>query len=77
MIKTIDTERQELLNGVSTAKKNKELLNAIEKHFFKKGYEYALLHFDTAVKELKIDKGLEKKILDNYMDFLKPSTTLR
>ena len=42
----------------------------IEEHFFKKGYEYALVHFNLAVEELKIDKGLEKKILDDYMDFL-------
>ena len=70
-IKTIDVERQELLKGVFTTQKNKELLHKIESHFFKKGYSYALLHFDIAVKELKIDKGLEKKILDEYMDFLK------
>ena len=70
-IKTIDVERQELLKGVFTTKRNKELLHEIESHFFQKGYEYALVHFDIAVKELKIDKGLEKKILDEYMDFLK------
>ena len=70
MIKTIDTERQELLNGVFTTHKNKKLLNTIEHHFFGKGYGYALLHFDIAVKELKIDKGLEKKIRV-YMNYLK------
>lgn len=72
MIKTIDIERQELLSGIlETPKKTKELLHKIEEHFFKKGYEYALLHFHIAVKELKINSDLEKKILDEYMDFLK------
>ena len=70
-IRNIDVERQELLSGVSVSKRNKKLLDTIEEHFFKKGYEYALVHFNIAVKELKIDKGLEKKILDGYMDFLK------
>ena len=53
--------------------RNKMSKHEIEQHFFKKGYEYALVHFDMAVKELNIDKGLEKKILDEYMDFLQPS----
>ena len=41
-----------------------------EQHFFNKGYEYALLHFEMAVKELKIDKGLAKKIRKEYLNFL-------
>ncbi len=41
-----------------------------EQHFFNKGYEYALLHFEMAVKELKIAKGLEKKIRSEYLNFL-------
>ena len=41
-----------------------------EQHFFNKGYEYALLHFEIAVKELKISKGLEKKIRKEYLNFL-------
>ena len=48
----------------------KESIYKIEQHFFKKGYEYALLHFSHAVEEEKIKSGLEKKIL-KHMDFLK------
>ena len=70
-IKTIDIKRVELLKGVCKTRENKELLNKIEEHFFKKGYEYALLHFNSAVKGLKVNSELEKKILDEYMDFLK------
>ncbi len=70
--RTIDTERQQLLSGVARAKANKDLLHDIEQHFFKKGYQYALLHFDCAAKELKIDSELEKKILDEYLNFLEP-----
>lgn len=58
-------------NKIETIDRTKMSKQDIEEHFFKKGYAYALVHFDFAVKELNIPKGLEKKILDEYLNFLK------
>lgn len=44
-------------------------LRQIEEHFFKVGYEYALLHFGIAVTKIPIESGLEKRIR-GFMDFL-------
>lgn len=41
----------------------------IEEHFFKKGYEYALIHLHEGLKAEKL-QGLEKVII-KHLDFLK------
>lgn len=41
----------------------------IEKHFFRQGYEYSLLHFSIAVEKLKINDGLATRIRKEYLNF--------
>ena len=42
---------------------------AREQHFFRKGYEYALLHFNHGIEDEAVDEKTGKKIR-KHMDFL-------
>lgn len=58
-----------LINGKKTTSRE------IEYYFFKKGYEYALLHLHIGLKEEKL-QGLEKQIT-KHLDFLKSCSNER
>ena len=62
-------EYEILGDGIKVINMEKSTKKQIKKHFFQAGYGYALVHFDMAVKELKIESALEKKIR-KYLDFL-------
>ena len=46
-----------------------------EEHFFKKGYEYAMLHLHFGLEEEKLT-GLEKKLM-KHLDFLESCKSLK
>lgn len=48
--------------------RNNMTTHEIEQHFFKKGYEYAMLHLHSGLEEEKLI-GLEKKLM-KHLDFL-------